>query len=113
MFISASLLVTFITLTASFLRALSWVRNVADCSDQDSECLYRVQRWLYKHIVESFVGLDPDAFELQASGVCQAALASEEAPETLRSTLGVNIITAEVLTTAAVAVVLLDYCGVE
>lgn len=96
MFISASLLVTFFTLTASFLRTLKWVRSVADCSKKDSECLYLIQRWLYEHVVESFVGVDPDVIELQASGVCQAALANENTLDALRNTLGSNIITVEV-----------------
>lgn len=85
MFVSASLLVTFITLTASLLAALQWVHNVADCSNESSQCLYRIQKWLYRHVVESFVGLDPDSLELEATvpyfSICSLSVIPEKNPE--------------------------------
>lgn len=52
MFFSAALLVTFVTVTASALRALYYVRYVASCTDRDSRCLDDVVRWLYKNLLQ-------------------------------------------------------------
>ena len=69
-FVSASLLLTFITLSAALLRMLRWVRVVADCTDEDSECLRDVQRWFYTHVVRGLVSVDVEVLEQQFSGLC-------------------------------------------
>jgi hypothetical protein len=69
-FVSASLLITFITLTAAFLRTLQWVGTLADCTQENSQCLYDVQRWFYVTLVEGLVQMDIETLELQRTGSC-------------------------------------------
>jgi hypothetical protein len=69
-FVSASLLITFITLTATFLRTLQWVGALADCTEKNSQCLYDVQRWFYVTLVEGLVQVDIETLELQHTGSC-------------------------------------------
>ena len=70
-FVGCSLLLTFITLSASLVRALHLVHRLAACSDEESKCLYDVQRFVYKRLVKSYVRVDSETLELQATGVCR------------------------------------------
>lgn len=65
MFVSASLLVTFLTLTAALQLALWRVRFLADCTQQDSQCLSDVRLWVYEHLLQSFVQVDLNTLKLQ------------------------------------------------
>ena len=69
-FVSASLLLTFITLSAALLRTLRWVRVVAACTEEDSQCLHDLQRWFYTHFAKGLVKVDIEALELQFLGLC-------------------------------------------
>jgi hypothetical protein len=73
MFFLASLVVTFFTHTAAYLRALKYVRSLAECSNADSECLYKVQRWVYKRLLQGIIRIDVDVLELQATGLCRTS----------------------------------------
>jgi hypothetical protein len=70
-FVSASLLISFFTLTASLLRALKWVRNLAECTEENSQCYEKVQRWFFKRLVKGLVPVDLDALELQFAEACE------------------------------------------
>lgn len=97
MFVGASLLVTFITLTAALLRALKQVRRLASCSEADSTCLYDVQRFVYKRLVRNFVKVDAETLELQATGLCRAfSTGKSSSIDPLDSGLQTNLVTAEV-----------------
>jgi hypothetical protein len=63
-------MLTFITATASLLRARQWVHILADCTYEDSKCLYDVQRWVYIQFVKGLVKVDIETLELQLSGAC-------------------------------------------
>ena len=69
-FVSASLLLTFITLSAALLRTLHWVRVVAACTEEDSQCLHDLQRWFYTHFVKGLIKVDIEPLELHFSGLC-------------------------------------------
>ena len=71
-FVGASLLLTFVTLSAALLRMLRWVRVLADCTDAESQCLRDVQRWFYTHVVRGLVSVDAEVLEAQAAGLCDA-----------------------------------------
>lgn len=85
MFVSASLLVTFITLTAVFLRMMHWVWQLADCTEEGSTCLHDVQLWFYRRVVQGLEGLvmvDAKTLELQRSGACGPAALETQVNDT-------------------------------
>lgn len=81
MFVGASLLVTFKALSASLLRALHLVHRLTECSEAENQCLYVVQRFIYKRLVSGFVKVDIDTLELQASGACRVVALEESASQ--------------------------------
>eukprot|EP00892_Ulva_mutabilis_P009433 jgi/Ulvmu1/6862/UM031_0067.1 len=95
-FMSASLAVAAVTTTSSFLRALSFVKDLSECSRADSECLYRVQRWFYRRLVEGLVRVDLEVLELQAAGVCRT-LRDGDVEQLIESRWSTNLATHEVL----------------
>lgn len=96
-FVGASLLITFVTLSASLLRTLHLVHDLAACSRPDSKCLYDVQRYVYKRLVRNFVKVDAETLELQATGVCRSANnGALSSIDLLDSDLATNLLTAEV-----------------
>ena len=94
MFVSASLLVTFIINTAALMRALHWVRELAACTDAGSTCLFDVQVWLYNLILSDFVRVDPITLELWARGLCEEVASSSVA--LLEARLPANLLTTDV-----------------
>lgn len=97
MFLGASLLLTFITLSAALLRALHLVHQLADCSEAESKCLYKVQRFLYRRLVRGFVNVDAETLELQATGVCRTVNTGDfSSLDIFDSRWATNLITAEV-----------------
>jgi hypothetical protein len=94
-----SLLVTFIALSATFLRALHLMHRLAECSEAESKCLYNAQRFVYKRFLRHFVKVDVELLELQATGACQSFVNGgggylrDATEDELGST---NVITAEV-----------------
>jgi hypothetical protein len=101
----ASLLVTFIALTAALLRALQLMRQLATCTDAESKCLYNVQRFVYMRFMRHFVKVDMDLLEIQATGICQdfASSGGISLQNVIEQDLGSsNVITAEVRITPPV-----------
>lgn len=92
---SASLLIAAVTTTSSFLRALSFVKDLSECSLADSECLYNVQRWFYRRLVEGLVKVDLAVLELEAAGVCRG-LGNADVDQLLDSRWSTSLATAEV-----------------
>lgn len=95
-FMSASLVVAAVTTTSAFLRALSFVKDLSECSRAESECLYNVQRWFYRRLVSGLVKVDVEVFELQAAGICRT-LRTGDVEQLLESRWTTNLATAEVL----------------
>ena len=96
MFVGCSLLLTFITLSASLLRALHLVHRLAACSHAESRCLYDVQRFAYRRLVQGFVRVDVETLELQAAGVCRTTNSGEGgAIDLLDARWKTHLITAE------------------
>lgn len=96
MFVSASLMLTFITLTAALLRTLQWVRMLADCTDDDSQCLHDLQRWFYTRLVQGLVKVDIQTLELQFSGACNVFTQDHTTASQLQGALASNVFTSEV-----------------
>jgi hypothetical protein len=104
-FVVASLLVTFIALTAALLRALQLMRQLATCTDAESKCLFNVQRFVYMRFMRHFVKVDMDLLEIQATGICQdfASSGGISLRNVIEQDLGSsNVITAEVRLTPPV-----------
>lgn len=96
-FVGASLLLTFVTLSAALLRMLRWVHVLADCTDAESRCLRDVQRWFYTRFMKDFVRVDTGVLELQFSGICDdAAQADSTANNTTSSSFALTRFTSEV-----------------
>lgn len=94
-FMLASLLVAAVTTTSSFLRALSFVRDLSECSLADSECLYQVQRWFYRRLVAGLVKVDIEVLEVEAAGLCRL-LDTGNVEDLIESRWSTNLATAEV-----------------
>ena len=84
---SASLLLTFVTLSATLLRMLRWVRVLADCTEPESECPHDVQRWFYKHVVRGLVRVDVEVLEQHFSAVCDELTRAFNATAPIQETL--------------------------
>ena len=52
------------------------MHRLAACSLAESQCLYDVQRFMYKRLVQGFVRVDAETLELQATGVCRTVNAN-------------------------------------
>lgn len=89
MFVSASLLVTFVILTAVFLQALHRVKQIAECTDTDSSCLRKAQTWIYENMLKGPV--DPVAMTVRATGVCDDLSVSVESLAALQLKSGVAV----------------------
>lgn len=98
MFVSASLMLTFITLSSALLLTLQWVRDLAECTEAESRCLHDVQRWFYKRLVKGLVKVDIETLELQFSGLCDVVgQGSNSTTGTqIRDRLSSNFVTADV-----------------
>jgi hypothetical protein len=90
-FVSASLLITFITLSGTLLRALHKVRDLAACTEPNSRCFHDVQRWFHKLLFQGLLPVDIETLEAQFSAVCHDPIAPQ-----IRDTLPASEFTAEV-----------------
>jgi hypothetical protein len=90
-FVSASLLITFITLSGTLLRALHKVRDLAACTEANSRCFHDVQRWFHKLLFQGLLPVDIEILEAQFSAVCHDPIAPQ-----IRDALPSTDFTAEV-----------------